>query len=1158
MNTARHRFSTIGAGMAYALLLCVSAEAQDVEIFVGNTNPGSAAKPNILLILDTSGSMSRGTVLTQNDFDPDATYTGSCAESRVYWSTTGTPPACSTSNYFNLSALTCQRALTAFGANQGGSYHDVFGQFDPDQGRWKTIAAPEKDRLVECADDLPDASIGWPGHGGTAGSAAAVYPRNGNDSQPWTNDPDDASRIVWGANPTHQTYQLFSGKYMNWYYGAATLATKLEVMQDVAVNLINSINGVNIGLMHFDGSEGGLVAHQMEDISTARSDLESIINNLPADSMTPLQETLYEAYQYFTGGQVVYGGNGVAAARRPPPNDDIYASPMEFSCQKNHIVYLTDGWPTEDSGATSSILGLTDVEGNSFNDLVGSTCDVETHPSGLVPPPEGGDCLDDLAEFMYKADLSLLPGKQNVITHTVGFLVDLPILSQTAARGGGEYRTAVDTATLTTALTNIVTSILDTQATFTAPSISINAFNQSQHLDSIYVGLFRPSATTHWPGNLKKYRLRGADAKIVDVNNVPIIDETTGNFAETAQDFWSSTTDGAAVTRGGAAARLTATRNVYTYLGTSPNLADGSNAISTGNTALTDSLLNTTATGLTTRANVIDFINGVDVADADQDGDLTDARRQMGDPLHSRPVVVNYGPDNDDALVFIGTNDGYLHAINVDDGTEAWAFLPAEFLGNQVDLLVDNNTDTKLYGVDGGLRVQTIADSDGQIEESEGERVYLFFGMRRGGDAYYALDVTDPDDPKVMWQKDSSDLPGAGQSWSSVTPTRINIAGASQNANKLVLVIGGGYDPSQDAAETSTDATGNAIYIVDQETGTLLWHGARTGGTENFASSGWAMDYSIPADVRAIDLNSDGFADRMYAADMGGQVWRFDITNGNPPSSLVAGGVIAQLGAAGMASPDVADTRRFYYAPDVAVVTTRHYNFMHVGVGSGHRAHPNSTVTHDEFYALRDYSTFSPKTQAQYDAFAPIVPADLEDVTNQVDAFVPQGHPGWRLSLNDGGWNGEKVLAESRTFDGAVFISTYRPGAGGAGCEPALGTTRQYVVSLINAAPLTNLDGSVEDYNGDGIVDPTDLQLTDRYREFQGPPPPETVFFFPRPEASDTDGDGDIDEDDAQFSLSCAADGDCLGETPCQGLICFDDGQQRLPTRTIWLQHDID
>jgi hypothetical protein len=149
------------------------------------------------------------------------------------------------------------------------------------------------------------------------------------------------------------------------------------------------------------------------------------------------------------------------------------------------------------------------------------------------------------------------------------------------------------------------------------------------------------------------------------------------------------------------------------------------------------------------------------------------------------------------------------------------------------------------------------------------------------------------------------------------------------------------------------------------------------------------------------------------------------------------------------------------------------------------------------------------------------------------------------LSLNGGGSLGEKVLARARTFDGQIFISTYRPGTAGISCEPSVGTTRQYVVSLFNAAPVTNLDGS---------IDPTVLELTDRYREYQGPPPPETVFFFPGPEG-DVDGDGDIDADDAAFfSFSCAASGTCLGPTPCQGLRCTVDGEVRFPVRSFWSQ----
>ncbi len=102
------------------------------------------------------------------------------------------------------------------------------------------------------------------------------------------------------------------------------------------------------------------------------------------------------------------------------------------------------------------------------------------------------------------------------------------------------------------------------------------------------------------------------------------------------------------------------------------------------------------------------------------------------------------------------------------------------------------------------------------------------------------------------------------------------------------------------------------------------------------------MDYSIPAEVKVIDFDGDGFADRMYAADMGGQVWRFDVFNGQSAANLVNGGVIAQLGAAPSATPAVADTRRFYYSPDVALVSTKDYHFVHVGIGSGHRAHPLS------------------------------------------------------------------------------------------------------------------------------------------------------------------------------------------------------------------------
>src|SRR5690606_1963085 len=115
------------------------------------------------------------------------------------------------------------------------------------------------------------------------------------------------------------------------------------------------------------------------------------------------------------------------------------------------------------------------------------------------------------------------------------------------------------------------------------------------------------------------------------------------------------------------------------------------------------------------------------------------------------------------------TNDGYLHAIDTADGGERWAFIPEEFLGDMEWLYRNESVPDKHYGIDGSIRVQIVEDGDGVINNDD--RVYLYFGMRRGGDVYYALDVTDPEDPEFLWKKNSGDLPlSVGQSWSNPVP----------------------------------------------------------------------------------------------------------------------------------------------------------------------------------------------------------------------------------------------------------------------------------------------------------------------------------------------------------------------------------------------------
>ena len=272
----------------------------------------------------------------------------------------------------------------------------------------------------------------------------------------------------------------------------------------------------------------------------------------------------------------------------------------------------------------------------------------------------------------------------------------------------------------------------------------------------------------------------------------------------------------------------------------------------------------------------------------------------MGDPLHASPTPVIYGgslasPDVNDAVVFLSTNDGFLHAIDPVSGVEKWAFVPPEFLSDQLQLYRDEPTPDKHYGVDGNMRVQILADNNGIIEPSLGEKVYLYFGMRRGGALYYALDVTVPESPQLLWRADAVDLPGLGQSWSTPIPTRINIQGAAQNPEKMVLAIAGGYTTRARTLMPVVRTTpGTSIYIVDSVSGDFFGTRATDGADRNLLD----MQYSFPSDLKVIDLDGDNFADRIYASDMGGQIWRFDIFNGQPAATLVNGGVIAQLGGA--------------------------------------------------------------------------------------------------------------------------------------------------------------------------------------------------------------------------------------------------------------------
>ena len=157
--------------------------------------------------------------------------------------------------------------------------------------------------------------------------------------------------------------------------------------------------------------------------------------------------------------------------------------------------------------------------------------------------------------------------------------------------------------------------------------------------------------------------------------------------------------------------------------------------------------------------------------------------------------------------------------------------------------------------------------------------------------------------------------------------------------------MGGGYEADQDSANLTTDTIGNSIYIVDSETGALLWHGSRAGRDESLrrcrASDGLLDSGAYPRHRHRRRRPRRSHVRRRHGRP--GVALRHHTTARRPAISST-GGVIAQLGGAPSATPAPEDIRRFYNAPDVAFINTPYGNFIHVGIGSGHRGHPLEPV----------------------------------------------------------------------------------------------------------------------------------------------------------------------------------------------------------------------
>lgn len=1056
--------------VATALTMVSGASySDDTELYVFESSARSGSRPQVLIIFDNSGSM-RTKEYSENFYSRGETVSDS---TKLYYAKGGgAVPDPTSSNYFYHSVNGCESSkeyLTDYGVFTG--FLREYG-FVGENGTWLELPDTLGSSVsqVDCFEDFEtDSSLKFGNATGVAngfpvdslGSKAAPVPYTNISSSASSSDIEDAVDSAFLTKfGTGKSVTLYTERYVNWYHGykSSSWQTRMKIAKRVMEDTVVTTPSVDFGLAIFNyntskSSDGGRIISGIKRLSTGdKISLVDKINDLNAETNTPLCETLYEAYRYFSGGGVHFAKE--AGSMTPTRDKSIesgsnYISPFKSSqcSNRSYVVYITDGSPTQDSAANYKVSKMSGYKSSERVD---------------------GSYLPALASIMHRKDVNpSLAGDQFVTTYTIGFSEGAsdaaPILKKTAELSGGTYFAAKNATQLQSALQQVFSQILEVNASFTSPSIASNNFDRTQTFDSVYYAMFLPNKGPRWMGNIKKFKVTGS-GDIVDKNGKKAIG-ADGNLSNSACSYWTPNSvcsassgggDGNDVRVGGIAheLRTTSSRTLYGNFGSNGGLAtfSKSNASSVaGGDAALASYMGVTQSSLN---SYFDWAKGKDVDDDDNDSSKTDARQDIfGDPLHSKPLAMNFGTaGSPDIRVIVGTNHGYLHMFKDEDTSvsESWAFMPYELLPNIRELKANVPTGVhSVYGLDSAPVSYVKSAADGSIEKA-----WVFVGMRRGGKSYYALDISKPDKPTFMWKinSNSTGMEELGQTWAEPVVTYIPgwPAGNTEFSKaKPVLIFGAGYSPAtkDSAAVGSPDTLGRGVFIVDAETGALIHTFAASGGASVTQLPG--ITDSIPNSVAVLDSNGDKLTDRIYATDTGANVWRIDLPSANPKDSTKPWTAFkfADLGGGATTSD-----RRFFAEPAVAqtmftnisevdvtvggtTTTTKTYQnvpYDAVVVGSGHRPHPLDLLRSDKFFTLQDRNVVTrPFNGATGNEIpAAITLANLYNVSTASPKTESENiefgtKRGWYYQF---GSNGEKSLSAATIIQGRVFFTSYVPG----------------------------------------------------------------------------------------------------------------------------------
>lgn len=830
------------------------------------------------------------------------------------------------------------------------------------------------------------------------------------------------------------------------------------------------------------------------------------INNRVDVSMRDLSESV-EAIEFYDDIYGV-GGNGRSVGSGTPNRqglihageqfmrteglDDANPAPVQYACQKNYTLFFTDGF-SEMSGST-----LADTALNYYNTPLRTGAGFE---AGQVPvdsgcyldnPDPSLDCNANLHMNTYTIGLGaegrdVYKQTQNGVTYEsvqdvytqeptwpdVNISRDktqIDDLYRAAVNGRGEIFNADRPEQLAEQLSEALVSIQAKEGS--ATSVSFNTATLESD-SNVFLALFNSAL---WSGDLEAYSLSATGV----VSDSPL---------------WSASDQ---LSDGSPSAN---SRNILTYNGsagvpfrwanlTGDQQADLSSVSCTGCTGqqalnfIRGDRSNEGAGKFRARGSVLgDIVNGspVYVGLPSQYWPAVAPFPTAADETYAafKQVQRNASPQRTN-VVYVGANDGMLHGFDAETGEEVIAYVPGSVYSTDsakgLHYLAEANYQHQYY-VDQAPAVSDVyIDRDGAgATFDEDWRTVLVGGLGAGGRGIFALDVTDPSafseanaDDIVLWEFTSADDAELGYTFSQPTI-------AMMENGRWAAIFGNGYNSDSEQAK---------LFIVFLDGG--------VDGTWTDGSGGTDVDYIVLdtdsttsnglSSVRVLDVSGNGAADRVYAGDLQGRMWAFDLSDDDglnpalgPDKASVPSWGVAYSGAPLFTAKDSADNPQpitskpsVVFHPEIATKNNNKPNLM-VFVGTGKFLESGDVSTTDEqtFYGVRDEGSEDlDRDDLVEQTISTLTDSDGTEYRGISNNNVPDNGLGWYIDLPA---TGERSVVDSTVRGDIVYFNTWIPSidpcdAGGSG----------YLMSVSQANGSAPSE-PIFDTNGDGVVDLDDM-----------------------------------------------------------------------------------